>query len=101
MDVSLLAEAPPAEATADWRRLAAPLGLGVLLLGLLFNREVVVAVQTWDSSTAYNHCFLVIPITLYLLWDRRQDLAGDQQVHQRGLPAAEVAAEHNPEAVGT
>ena len=28
------------------------------------------------SSTAYNHCFLVIPIALYLLWDRRFDLVG-------------------------
>jgi exosortase A len=45
-------------------------------LGLLFNREVVVAVQTWDASTAYNHCFLVIPIAVYLFWDRRQDLVG-------------------------
>ena len=38
--------------------------------------EVAAAVQTWDASTAYNHCFLIIPIALYLLWDRRQDLVG-------------------------
>ena len=48
----------------------------MLLLGVLFNAEVVAAVHTWNISTAYNHCFLVIPIALYLLWDRRFDLVG-------------------------
>ena len=28
------------------------------------------------TSTAYNHCFLVIPIAFYLLWDRRAALVG-------------------------
>jgi exosortase A len=60
----------------DWRRVVVPLGLGLLLLGGLFRQEVVAAVQTWDASTAYNHCFLIIPIALYLLWDRRFDLKG-------------------------
>jgi exosortase A len=68
--------APPAATAAEWRRVGVALGLGLLLLGALFNKEVVAAVQTWDASTAYNHCFLVIPIALYLLWDRRFDLAG-------------------------
>ncbi|MGD0104402.1 MAG: exosortase A [Rhodopila sp.] len=66
----------PAVAGRAWRRAVLPLGLGLLLLGVLFNKEVVAAVQTWNSSTAYNHCFLVIPIALYLLWDRRFDLVG-------------------------
>jgi exosortase A len=76
MNVTVLTEAPPVIVSADWRRLLPPLGMGLLLLGLLFNREVVVAVQTWDASTAYNHCFLVIPIAVYLFWDRRQDFVG-------------------------
>jgi exosortase A len=85
MNAPTLAEAPGAATSADgsvatgapeWRRLVLPIGLGLLLLGLLFNKEVVAAVQTWDASTAYNHCFLVIPIALYLLWDRRFDLVG-------------------------
>ena len=43
------------------------------------------AVHTWNISTAYNHCFLVIPIALYLLWDRRFDLVG---IAPRPMPAA-------------
>ena len=68
-----------------WRRVAVPLALGLLLLGLLFNREVVAAVQTWNVSTAYNHCFLIIPIALYLIWDRRFDLDG---IPPRPMPMA-------------
>jgi exosortase A len=61
---------------SELRRLALPLGGGILLWGLIFHREVVAAVGQWDSSTAYNHCFLVLPIVLYMLWDRKEDLIG-------------------------
>ena len=50
--------------------------VGLVVLGGLFNREVAAAVSTWETSTAYNHCFLVIPIVIYLLWDRREVLRG-------------------------
>ena len=82
LDDALVAEAPAAR---EWLRLALPLTLGLLLLGALFNKEVVTAVQTWDASTAYNHCFLIIPIALYLLWDRRIDLVG---IKARPMPVA-------------
>ncbi len=85
LDDTLLARAPVAGAAPEWRRVAAPLALGLLLLGALFNKEVVAAVQTWDASTAYNHCFLIIPIALFLLWDRRFDLVG---IKARPMPVA-------------
>jgi exosortase A len=57
-------------------RLAGPvLGIGLLLFGVLFHTEVAAAVGVWIDSTAYNHCFLVIPIVAYLIWDRRDRLA--------------------------
>jgi exosortase A len=57
-------------------RLAGPvLCVGLLLFGVLFHAEVTAAVGVWVDSTAYNHCFLVIPIVAYLLWDRRDLLA--------------------------
>jgi exosortase A len=72
--VSLLA--PPT--ASSWRRLLWALGVGVLVLGALFPQETAAAVRTWVASTAYNHCFLVIPIVAYLLWDRRDSFAGVQ-----------------------
>jgi exosortase A len=44
---------------------------GLLILAIGFNREVTAAVSVWKSSTAYGHCFLVLPIALYLAWERR------------------------------
>jgi exosortase A len=62
-------------------RLAGPvLGVGLLLLLLLFHTEVIAAVRVWIDSTAYNHCFLVIPIVAYLLWDRREVLAASTPI---------------------
>lgn len=63
-------------AAPPWRPLLAPLCLGLLALGALFAGEIAAAVRTWGASTAYNHCFLVIPIAAYLLWDRRGSLVG-------------------------
>ena len=58
------------------RAVAAGLVLGVCVMGVLFHTEAAAAVRTWIDSTAYNHCFLVIPIVGWLLWDRRSELQG-------------------------
>lgn len=76
MNSSAVELAPEFVSMPDWRRIAWPLGLGLLLLGAIFNQEVTSAIHNWNASTAYNHCYLVIPIALYLLWDRRHDLGG-------------------------
>lgn len=66
-------------APASWRELRVavpPLAAGLVVLGLVFHAEVAAAIGVWIDSTAYNHCFLVIPIVAYLIWDRRAVLAG-------------------------
>ena len=50
--------------------------LGVAALIGLFHVEAMNAVRTWIDSTAYNHCFLVVPIVIWLIWDRRFSLHG-------------------------
>jgi exosortase A len=45
--------------------------LAGLVLGVVFARDVSGAVRVWMSSTAYNHCFLILPLTAFLLWERR------------------------------
>ncbi len=76
MSSQLLAP-PPASAWSSAMKPAVPaLAIGLLALGLMFHTEVVAAVGVWISSTAYNHCFLVIPIVAYLIWDRRDVLMG-------------------------
>ncbi|HUB46649.1 MAG TPA: exosortase A [Acetobacteraceae bacterium] len=65
-----------ATAWRSQRGVAITIGAGVIALGLLFHQEVAAAIQTWIDSTAYNHCFLVLPIAAYLVWDRRDTLRG-------------------------
>ena len=54
------------------------MALGVAVLGGLFFPECRAAVQVWMTSTAYGHCFLVLPMAAYLIWDRREALRGLQ-----------------------
>ena len=46
-------------------------GLCLVLLCLVFAPEIGSAVAVWNSSTAYGHCWLVLPISGWLLWERR------------------------------
>ena len=52
------------------------LGLGLSALVLVFLPEGLAAVRVWYDSTAYGHCFLVVPIAAYLAWDRRDEVRG-------------------------
>jgi exosortase A len=61
--------------TTTWPKLLT-LGAGVAAIVAIFWPECQAAVRVWMESTAYGHCFLVLPITLYLLWDRRDSLRG-------------------------
>lgn len=75
-----------AESLNDWRARAMPwdglIRVAPLLLGgtafllALFWQEGVAATRVWYESTAYSHCFFVLPIALYILWDRRDRLRG-------------------------
>jgi len=50
-------------------------GLAALVFGLVFRRDIGGAVRVWIDSTAYNHCFLILPLVGFLLWERRAVIA--------------------------
>ena len=52
---------------ANWLTAAA----GIAVLCLVFRPEIAAATSVWANSTAYGHCWLVLPIAGWLLWDRR------------------------------
>ncbi len=60
-----------------WRSLVPVLGFAALVLGFVFWHEIAGAWRVWLSSPTYNHCFLVLPISFYMIWDRRLLLAGE------------------------
>lgn len=71
-----------------WRRALPALAGGVLLWGLLFHAEIAAAVGVWIDSTAYNHGFFVLPIALWLAWDRRGRLPRPAHGGAAPLPSA-------------
>jgi exosortase A len=54
-----------------WRPALILIGIASLIFGIAFQQEITGAVRVWADSTAYNHCFLVLPLAGFLLWERR------------------------------
>ncbi len=48
-------------------------GVSFLLFVFVFRDPIGDAVWLWSNRSTYNHCFLIIPISLYLLWEERHD----------------------------
>jgi exosortase len=56
-----------------------PIRLGALALllvsfGLLFKDVIAKLVHDWGTDDNYSHGFLIVPLALYLVWDRRAKL---------------------------
>ena len=85
----------PAEARAvawqvAWRPALAVLGLALaVMVGVLFRTETAAAIGVWSTSTAYNHCWLVLPVAVWLAWSRRDRLEG---LAPAPMPAAALVA---------
>lgn len=47
--------------------------LGFILV--LFQDAVSAAVKVWWVSPTYSHCFLIVPIVVWLIWEKRAALA--------------------------
>jgi exosortase A len=75
----------PALAPSRWHVPLAVLLAVLAAFGFAFREEVAAAIRVWDSSTAYNHCWLVLPIAGWLAWQRRERLA---LLSPRPMPAA-------------
>jgi exosortase len=59
--------------TFDRRELA---GLGLVLVGfvLLYWNVLTKLIHDWGNDDNYSHGFLIVPIALYLAWERRDQL---------------------------
>ncbi len=57
-----------------WAASCGALVVVALVLCALFPGEAAGALHVWLTSTAYNHCFLILPVALYLAWQRRDAL---------------------------
>jgi exosortase A len=46
------------------------------VFALLFWNDAIGAFRVWTDSPTFNHCFLILPISLFMVWQRRQMLEG-------------------------
>lgn len=76
-----LKEKQPAARSAaahNWSAVVVAVVVACGVLAAAFWREMAGAVHVWLGSTAYNHCFLVLPLVAVLLWLRRGTIAALQ-----------------------
>ncbi len=51
------------------------LWLSALVLLLLYGGTGADMVRIWWNASTFNHCFLIAPISAWLIWQRREELA--------------------------
>jgi exosortase A len=66
---------PGSSAAYRWRMALLAIALSACVFGFVFASDVTLAVHVWIESTAYNHCFLILPLVGFLLWERRAVIA--------------------------
>lgn len=64
--------------TFEWRPTVAALVVVLLVLLGLYYETALAMVQIWERSETFTHAFLVPPITLWLIWEKRHVLARQQ-----------------------
>ena len=67
---------------------ALPLVVALAGIGVIYRETLASLVSVWLQSDTFAHCFLVAPISLFLIWQRRDELAG---VRRRVSPAGIAA----------
>jgi exosortase A len=60
---------------STWAAAVGALGAFVAALGALFWPAILAAVDVWYNSRTFNHCFLILPVVLWMIADRRRVLA--------------------------
>src|ERR1700722_9249463 len=71
--MTAIADANPGYAK-PWRDHGLALCAITLLIVLEFHSALYAALQVWLVSPTYSHCFLIIPISAWLVWEKRDAL---------------------------
>ena len=74
MDAAI--SAPVRSGLAGWRAHLLVLGLVVAGVLALFARDAGDMAAIWWTSSTYEHCLMILPIIGWLVWQRREALAG-------------------------
>lgn len=58
----------------DWYLSAAGFLAGLVVLGVVYSRNLVSLIETWARSGEFQHGFLIFPISAGLIWTKRHEL---------------------------
>jgi len=72
--ISVDGEVPSDGPLRVWAPILIWVVIACIIFAFAFRREIDGAVSVWMQSTAYNHCFLVLPLAGALLWTRRETI---------------------------
>ena len=61
---------------AGWRAHLVAFGVAVAALLLLFRRDLRDVATIWWTASSYEHCLAILPVLAWLVWLRREALAG-------------------------
>ena len=75
MAVELIAEKPGWKVATGWG-LVALIAAYCIAVGLLFFDTVASMVDIWLRSETFAHGFLIVPISVWLVWRQRDELVG-------------------------
>ena len=83
METNVIAENRPKADWSDaerapWTLHLAALAAIISVMGAVFFKDIRAAVEVWWNYPAYSHCFLIIPISAWLIWERRSSLYSDR-----------------------
>src|SRR5215469_15440330 len=71
---------PKREALSPWTLSLGLLSFLIVLTIAAFHVDVWRTVQIWYEYPAYSHCFLILPISAWLVWDKRAEIAAETPV---------------------
>jgi len=64
-----------AQIATPWTPTLLAIGVGMGALVALYFSTAASAVNLWNTSSAYNYGYLIVPISLALIWGERRELA--------------------------
>ena len=62
-------------ASVQRKALAAALIAAVAAIVLMYRGSLATVVHTWSANSSFSHGFLIVPITAWLVWRKRSELA--------------------------
>lgn len=78
------------ETRRTWIAAGATIAAGLAALVVIFLEAVAGAVNVWVTSATFNHCFMIVPIVGYLVWERRAIFSESRPAPFAPLPALAV-----------